>query len=93
MIPRFRAWRRTPAGIWAEWFSALSLIIALTATSYALGWHWAITGGLALWAAGTGAAIALMLSIRNDLGDTLSQEPEPVVETGALAMMRKRRKA
>lgn len=69
MIRRIRSWRTTPTGIWCEWFACAALLIAATATSAALGWHWAITGLLAAITVIVCGLLILLLSVRNDLGE------------------------
>ncbi|MGN7869583.1 hypothetical protein [Paracoccus sp. 22332] len=69
MFRRVLSWRKTAAGVWSEWIICAALLIAAAAISAALGWHWIITGLLALIAVIVCALIALMWSIRNDLGE------------------------
>lgn len=93
MISRFLVWRRTPKGIWFDWFATLFVSITLAASSFILGWHWTITAGLSAWAALTGAVITLMLSVRNDLGDRLPEAAsEPEKENDAPAVVPERRR-
>lgn len=98
MISRLIAWRRSPAGIWTEWFAGLTAALGLTVASYAFGWHWAITGTLGLLTAVVGTLLGLLWSIRNDLGDRVNETAQAEKETnselasghGTTAMMLKR---
>lgn len=81
MFFRFFAWRRTPAGIWSEWFAWLFIATGTTSISYIIGFHWAVTVVLGLFAAALSALIFLMLWFRNDLGDLPADITEPSTQS------------